>query len=394
MSRYSEVLESIFTSENKYTVLQLLKALINAVEEMAGHTVTDLALTQDTVITGQPSNVTLTFTFDDNTTNEFTFTVPAGARGYSITKAEITNENHLIVTYADETTQDAGAINGTQLYRHLLTFETDYSTNHRFITMEVYDTYSSGYSSLQDFIDKHYSGNPTYDNTSQYFATVGTIAQSGSNVGLTKAAIYYDNGYFIKGYSSDNNLYTAYITNQNFNSNGVYRVALTALKGDTGETGPQGPAGEQGPKGDTGDTGATGPQGPSGVGVPAGGTTGQVLAKVDDTDYNTEWINGGGGGGGTQLYKHVIDGNLGYGRLLIIIDTNPNAYTSAYEIYIVQHLSIFITKGGPNEQRHICGLSFTGSRSALGLYYINSSPAISGEEITNNSFVSDTVTPL
>lgn len=30
---------------------------------------------------------------------------------------------------------------------------------------------------------------------------------------------------------------------------------------------------------------------PSGQGVPAGGTAGQTLAKVDETDYNTEWVD-------------------------------------------------------------------------------------------------------
>lgn len=35
---------------------------------------------------------------------------------------------------------------------------------------------------------------------------------------------------------------------------------------------------------------------PSGQGVPAGGTAGQVLAKVDGTNYNTEWIDAPGGG--------------------------------------------------------------------------------------------------
>ena len=42
-----------------------------------------------------------------------------------------------------------------------------------------------------------------------------------------------------------------------------------------------------------GPAGPTGPQGPQGVpgeGVPLGGTAGQVLAKVDGVDYNTEWI--------------------------------------------------------------------------------------------------------
>ena len=72
-------------------------------------------------------------------------------------------------------------------------------------------------------------------------------------------------------------------------------------RGATGATGPQGPTGpqgeqgiqgEQGPKGDTGATGATGPQGAPGVGVPAGGTAGQVLMKkTSGTDYDTEWGN-------------------------------------------------------------------------------------------------------
>lgn len=32
-------------------------------------------------------------------------------------------------------------------------------------------------------------------------------------------------------------------------------------------------------------------------GIPTGGTAGQVLAKIDGTDYNTHWVTGGGGGG-------------------------------------------------------------------------------------------------
>lgn len=50
-----------------------------------------------------------------------------------------------------------------------------------------------------------------------------------------------------------------------------------------------------------GATGAKGADGAPGVGVPAGGTAGQILSKVNATDYNTQWINaptGGGGGGG------------------------------------------------------------------------------------------------
>lgn len=40
--------------------------------------------------------------------------------------------------------------------------------------------------------------------------------------------------------------------------------------------------------------GATGAAGAAGQGVPAGGTAGQRLAKIDGTDYNTEWVSPGG----------------------------------------------------------------------------------------------------
>lgn len=87
---------------------------------------------------------------------------------------------------------------------------------------------------------------------------------------------------------------------------------LAGPKGDTGAEGPQGPRGEQGPQGEPGAAGERGPQGvqgpkgdqgiqgeqgprgengADGVGIIAGGTTGQVLAKKSDADYNTEWID-------------------------------------------------------------------------------------------------------
>lgn len=63
-----------------------------------------------------------------------------------------------------------------------------------------------------------------------------------------------------------------------------------------------GTVGVAGPKGDTGTAGTNGTNGTNGVGVPVGGTTGQVLAKTSATNYATEWVDqtgGGGGGSGT-----------------------------------------------------------------------------------------------
>ena len=54
----------------------------------------------------------------------------------------------------------------------------------------------------------------------------------------------------------------------------------------------------------TGPTGDPGADGTDGQGVPVGGTAGQVLAKIDGTDYNTEWVDVSGGAG-------ITDGDKG-----------------------------------------------------------------------------------
>ena len=53
-----------------------------------------------------------------------------------------------------------------------------------------------------------------------------------------------------------------------------------------------------------GPQGIQGATGPAGQGVPTGGTANQVLAKVNGTDYNTQWVtpaSGGGSGSSLQL---------------------------------------------------------------------------------------------
>lgn len=47
--------------------------------------------------------------------------------------------------------------------------------------------------------------------------------------------------------------------------------------------------------------GPTGPTGPAGQGVPPGGNPGDILAKIDGTDYNTEWIENY-----TSTLKHQV----------------------------------------------------------------------------------------
>lgn len=64
----------------------------------------------------------------------------------------------------------------------------------------------------------------------------------------------------------------------------------------------------EGPEGPQGIQGEPGEQGEDGVGVPAGGATGQVLAKASGDDYDTEWIDQtGGGGGGSSTFIGLTD---------------------------------------------------------------------------------------
>jgi len=79
---------------------------------------------------------------------------------------------------------------------------------------------------------------------------------------------------------------------------------IQGIQGDTGPTGPTGPTGTQGIQGIQGTTGATGPTGATGAtgaGVAMGGTAGQVLSKVDATDYNTQWVDQTGSYGNSNV---------------------------------------------------------------------------------------------
>jgi hypothetical protein len=83
----------------------------------------------------------------------------------------------------------------------------------------------------------------------------------------------------------------------------------TGAKGDTGDQGPTGATGSQGIQGIQGiqgEVGATGATGATGAGVAAGGTTGQILSKIDATNYNTTWIDNF-----TGQVKHIVKNSSG-----------------------------------------------------------------------------------
>ena len=98
--------------------------------------------------------------------------------------------------------------------------------------------------------------------------------------------------------------------------------------------------GAKGDKGDKGAKGDTGAKGADGIGVPSGGSAGQVLAKKSDTDYDTEWITGGSGGGAVDsvngktgtvvLSTSDLENDSGYitSSALPVVPTNVSSFTN------------------------------------------------------------------
>lgn len=80
-----------------------------------------------------------------------------------------------------------------------------------------------------------------------------------------------------------------------------------------------GPKGPQGRKGESvqGERGYPGATGRSGIGVPVGGSTGEVLTKFSNNDYDTYWVAGGGGGPATQSAKTVVTFNTDVGTAVL-----------------------------------------------------------------------------
>lgn len=125
---------------------------------------------------------------------------------------------------------------------------------------------------------------------------------------------------------------------------------VTVIVSPIGTAGPKGDAGDAGPKGDTGDVG---PAGADGQGVPVGGATGQVLAKVSATDFDTTWID---------AQSKWLDGN----------DPNDAVYTDG---------NVGIGTGSPLEK-----LGVEGNLSVRNKIRINSDNTAAGGPRQNTGF--------
>jgi len=87
--------------------------------------------------------------------------------------------------------------------------------------------------------------------------------------------------------------------------------------------------------------------------VPTGGTTGQVLAKIDSTDYNTQWVNQSSGlphgtASGTDTYTVTISGVTSYsdGDAYLIRFTNGNTTSCTLNINSIGAIPLYRNNDG------------------------------------------------
>ena len=150
------------------------------------------------------------------------------------------------------------------------------------------------------------------------------------------------------------------------------------------------------PKGDTGSTGATGADGVSpsvavasitgghsvtitdkdhptgqtfnvmdgedGLGVPSGGTTGQVLAKASNSDNDTEWITPSGGGGSDSKTRI----GLGAGKLVQVDNTKAKTFYGRNVWSDGTNVYLYRTGSGPGDSE---SNYYVQKENASGIYW-------------------------
>ena len=132
-----------------------------------------------------------------------------------------------------------------------------------------------------------------------------------------------------------------------------------------------------------GATGAQGPQGDPGEGVPVGGSAGQVLAKIDGTNYNTEWVNVEGDylplAGGTMtgdIYFNDANSYITHDAVVQSYDASEGGSTVGQQYYASYANDGLVFKrqdwfngpeGPPSEASYVYGVKL----GATGLTFIN-----------------------
>lgn len=130
------------------------------------------------------------------------------------------------------------------------------------------------------------------------------------------------------------------------------------------------------------ETGGVGPTGPAGQGIITGGTTGQVLAKNSNTDFDMKWANAGSGSGITRTVV-VTSGNVTAGATTAVDYTYLIA--GAHVLTLPTAISNTNRYTVKNDHSADITINTTSSQTVDGTTSIQISPEDSVDIISDNS---------
>lgn len=105
-------------------------------------------------------------------------------------------------------------------------------------------------------------------------------------------------------------------------------------------------------------SGPAGRDGTDGIGVPSGGTTGQVLKKASGEDYDTEWADESGGGGEEEIFWAAYDSST-YSEVedALVAGKTVIAYKGSRNYPIVDYDEDYVFACAENDKIHTLTLT-------------------------------------
>jgi len=111
--------------------------------------------------------------------------------------------------------------------------------------------------------------------------------------------------------------------------------------------------------------GPQGPPGPVGQGFASGGTTGQVLAKASNDDYDTEWLTVGGTGTVTSVGIVPASGMVVSGSPITAAGDITLSYDSGFQAYTTAEANKLASVASGAQVNEATNLSYTASSRLL-----------------------------
>lgn len=216
--------------------------------------------------------------------------------GEAITRIGITKDNVTDVIIPDSLLENNGATENYNIYAYVYLTDLDSGETEYKITISVKSrpkpegTGPTTWEAVMEAINQIASGKADSLEYKDNVLRLMSGEKELSRVTITGGSGAGSDAREIELQKSDTAIQWRYTGDSEWNE----LISLAEITGAQGEQGIPGPKGDPGAKGEQGPAGQ---KGDPGEGIPTGGTSGQVLTKKSDADYDTEWTTMSSDGG-------------------------------------------------------------------------------------------------